>query len=131
MRLSFGPLVPVIGLLGSLALAPACEEELPSTNVKSFTDQAGRACSTDTYDSSGTAECDVEASTLVMCEDGWEPVFTIGATLMGELQNCAACLDEPNRTTVVESMTCAFVTCNTDADCVEDRYTCQSSTCKS
>ena len=127
MRYSFGSLVPVLGLL---ALASSCQEELPSTNFQSFTDQAGRSCETDTYDIRSVADCDIDPATLVTCTGSKEAVFTVGATIMGELENCAACLDEAANTTVVDGATCAFVTCETDEDCVEDKYTCQSNTCK-
>ncbi len=130
MRFSFGSIAPVIGFLGLVALAPACEEELPSTNFQDFTDQAGRSCSTDVYAHRSEAECDVDPATLVMCEAGTEAVFTYGATLMGALENCAGCYKKATESTFVDSMTCAFVTCETDADCVEDRYTCQSNTCQ-
>lgn len=131
MRLSFSMLLPFLGVFCLGALAPACEDENSDANVKAFTDQAGRSCSTDPHDVKMQVDCDVEPSTIVTCTDGKVAVWTVGANLMGNLENCAACLDEATHTSVGAQADCVPVTCNTDADCIEDRYTCLSNTCQS
>lgn len=104
--------------------------------VVSYVDSAGRSCTVDTYDISATASCDVDPSALVTCEAGHEPAIVVDQdydfeTMIWTLRSCGACVDRAERMTYLGvGDTCANVTCETDADCVYERFTCESGTCR-
>ena len=61
----------------TLPLAPlsgGCGGDDPA-EVHSYVDSAGRSCTVDVHDISGTATCDASASAAVTCAAGTEPVF--------------------------------------------------------
>jgi hypothetical protein len=118
----------------ALALAPGCDGDSP-TEIHSFVDSAGRSCTVDAHDISGTSTCDVQASTVVTCSSGNEAAFTIDddydfMTHVWTLRNCGSCVDRPNHMTFVEAPTCATITCTSNADCFHGSYTCMSGVCR-
>lgn len=117
-----------------VAIVPGCESEHPS-EIHSYVDAAGRSCTVDIADISGTASCDVDASTLVTCEAGQEAEIVINddydfETRIWTLESCPACVDRAERTSFIASAGCALVECDTDMDCMYERYTCQSGVCR-
>ncbi|WP_236518932.1 hypothetical protein [Sandaracinus amylolyticus] len=67
------------------------------TDVRSYTDSAGRSCTVDRFDISYTATCDADPTSVVTCTD---------------------------------SPSCATVDCETDLDCLHDRYACTGGVCR-
>ncbi len=124
-------LVPALAL--ALALAPGCAGDDPA-EVHSYVDSAGRSCTVDVHDISGTATCDASASAAVTCAPGTEPVFVTNddvdfETHIWTLESCAGCIDRPNHTTNISAPTCANITCETDADCLGGNYRCMGGSC--
>jgi len=117
------------------ALVAGCESDAPGM-VVSYVDSAGRSCSVDVIDISATASYDVDPSTLVTCEAGQEPAMVTHSdhdfeTMITTLRSCGACVDRAMRTTYIGlGESCADVTCETDADCVYDRYACDGGVCR-
>ena len=118
----------------ALALAtalPGCADEAPS-EVESYIDSAGRSCSVDLADISRTATCDAEPSWS--CNEGQEAAFILSddydfATGIWTQRSCGACIDRAERTSFVVSEACANVSCETDADCLTERFTCMGGAC--
>ena len=46
------------------------------------------------------------------------------------LRSCGACIDRAARTTYTDSASCATVDCDTDLDCLHERYTCTGGVCR-
>ena len=109
--------------LAALALAVAyggCEEGPPS-EIQSYTDGAGRSCSVDLAEITLEATCDADASALVTCQAGQEPVFVLHDdydfdTMIYTRQSCTACIDREARMTYIG--TCSNVECAADMDCL-------------
>ena len=121
--------IALAGLLTG-ALIGGCEVD-DGSMIVSYVDAAGRSCTVDVDDITGIASCDVDAATLITCEADQEPAMVIGSdhdfeTGVWTLRSCAGCVDRAERTTYLGlGDTCAPVTCETDADCVYERYTCE------
>lgn len=129
------------GLAGAAVLLATmlagCETEGPS-DVRSYTDSAGRSCTVDISDISLTATCDADPSALVSCEADQEPAFVVNQdydfdTRIYTLRSCAACVDRAAQTTYVGDA-CATVECTTDDDCLNHEgssnpYTCTGGIC--
>lgn len=133
-RSSLAPSLASLALVLTLSLAPGCEGDAPA-DIHSYVDSAGRSCTVDANDISGTASCDADPGALVTCEAGKDPVFTLDddydfTTHVWTLRSCAGCIDRPNHTTGIESSTCASVTCSADADCIRGSYACTSGLCQ-
>jgi hypothetical protein len=118
----------------TLALAPGCDGDSP-TEIHSFVDSAGRSCTVDAHDISGTSTCDASPAPLVTCASGTDPVFVVNddydfMTHVWTLESCAGCIDRPNHTTNISAPTCATITCTTNADCFHGSYTCMAGACR-
>lgn len=116
-----------VAAVGSLG----CAEEEPM-EIRSYVDGAGRSCSVDVHDISGTAMCDADPSALVTCDVGQDPEFVLSddydfETEIWTLESCTGCVDREARETYIQD--CVNVTCTTDADCVRDNYDCTSGIC--
>ena len=118
---------PLHAVLAACALSLACGGSEPEADIAHYTDQLGRMCTVDRNDISLTADCDVDPPGT--CAAGLMAAFTVSADLDGKLRNCGACVDAANHQTFVDGMSCAQITCAADADCVQDRYTCQAGLC--
>lgn len=123
-----------IAAIACASAVAGCEEGEPAM-VVSYVDSAGRSCTVDVYDISQTASCDVDPSTLVTCEAGQEAAIVVNddydfETRIYTLESCAGCVDRAARMTYLSSDLCVNVTCETDADCIYERYTCQTGICR-
>lgn len=118
---------PFHAVLAACALSLACGGSEPEADIAHYTDQLGRMCTVDRNDISLTADCDVDPPGS--CAAGTEAAFTISADLDGVVRNCGACVDVAKHQTFIDSPSCSPLTCDTDADCVTDRNTCQMGTC--
>jgi hypothetical protein len=127
------PLRPFF-VLGLLAYA-ACGEEGAPVEIHSYIDASGRSCSTDVNDISGLADCDADPTAATTCTAPQTAEFVVNddfdfETRIWTLESCAACVDRAERTSYIDSDTCATITCETDADCLQDRYTCMAGVCQ-
>jgi hypothetical protein len=110
-----------LAALGTLLALTSCATDIEG-DVRSFTDGLGRACIVDLHDIRSEAECDVEASEETTCSEG-VPCFSVRAAVRftdrsDAAENCAGCCVEADRTTYVDSATCAPLRCETNADCL-------------
>lgn len=121
--------IALAGLLGG-ALIGGCEVD-DGAVIVSYVDSAGRSCTVDVHDITAAATCDVDPATLVTCEADQEPAIVVDSdydfeTEVWTLRSCGGCIDRAERTTYLGlGETCATVTCETDADCVYERYSCE------
>jgi uncharacterized protein (DUF2126 family) len=124
----------LVALTFALALVAGCDSGGAAADIHSYVDSSGRSCTVDANDISGTATCNVNASTVVTCASGTDPVFTTNddydfMTHIWTLQSCGGCIDRPNHTTNIQASSCAEITCMTNADCIHSSYMCTSGTC--
>ncbi len=96
------------------------------THVVSYVDGAGRSCSVDVL-TTGSASCDVPSS--AHCASGTTAGYDLSPQVDGLLENCSACLDASRHTTLIDSTSCAQVTCVDATDCAYDGYACRASVC--
>jgi hypothetical protein len=116
------------------ASVAGCSGDSPA-QLHSFVDSSGRSCTVDLNDVSGTATCNINASTIVMCAAGTDPVFATNdsydsMTHIWSMQNCGGCINRAMHTTLISSPTCANITCMSNADCFESSFTCMSGSCR-
>lgn len=112
--------VLISALLTSVGCGPG------PAHTTSFVDGAGRSCSVDPA-VDGSASCDAPPS--AHCASGSHAGYAVAPAVDGILQNCGACLDASGHTTLVDSTTCANVSCADATDCVYDGYDCRTSVC--
>lgn len=103
------------------------------SDVRPYTDSAGRSCNVDLGDISQTATCDVDASTLITCETGREAGIVLDDDFdfdaeIWTLRSCTACIDRSARMTYIGD--CATVDCVEDADCLKTSYSCRAGLCQ-
>ncbi len=120
--------VSVMAAVGSIG----CGEE-DASDVRPYTDTAGRSCNVDLEDISMTATCDVAPSSLISCEAEREAAIVVddgydSDTRIWTLRSCTACIDRPARRTYVGD--CALVECVEDADCMKANYMCRGGACE-
>lgn len=104
-----------------------------SGEVRAFTDGLGRACTIDLLDVRTEAFCDVDAADVTTCVEG-VPCFTVQAAVRFDERNdpaanCGGCCVEEDRTTFVDSATCAPLQCETTADCLYLNEACIGGAC--
>lgn len=125
----------VAALLPALALSLlACTEEDEPTDVVTLKAQNGRVCTVDRLEISGTATCDVEASTVVTScgDEGAVACFsTFPDTDTGVQRLCGACCDNKSKQTFIVSDTCSPISCTTPKDCPSAADTCTNGLCTS
>ncbi|MGE0791349.1 MAG: hypothetical protein AB7S26_37085 [Sandaracinaceae bacterium] len=122
----------MVAALAALLALPACEEGEPA-DVRPYTDSAGRSCNVDLNDISGTAMCDVDASTLISCDGAQEPGIVTQDdfdfdTMIWTLESCTGCIDRAAHQTFIGD--CANIECTLDADCLYLQYTCRGGICQ-
>jgi hypothetical protein len=123
--------VAIVSLVLAGAIA-GCEGD-DAAVIESYVDSAGRSCTVDLHDISQTATCDVAPTAT--CEAGQEPAIVVDddydfETMIYTLESCEACVDREERMTYIGFDACANVTCETDDDCLYDRYTCTGGICR-
>lgn len=118
----------------ALLVLPACGGDDP-TDVQSYIDGAGRSCTVDANDIVQAATCDADPAPIAGCSPSQEASFVVSddvdfETHVWTLRSCVACLDRPAHMTYVTFGSCTNITCETDADCIYDRYTCMAGICQ-
>lgn len=124
----------VAALLPALALSLlACTEEDEPTDVVTLKAQNGRTCTVDRLEISGTATCDVAASTVVSsCGDGGAVACfsTFPDTETNVQRLCGACCDNAAKQTNIVPDTCSAITCESASDCPNTTDVCEGGLCK-
>jgi hypothetical protein len=126
--------IQVTMALAALLLGNAgCGSETHS-EIRSYVDSAGRSCTTDVADISGTATCDADPVALTSCASGQEAAFVVNDDYdfdveIWSLESCAGCVDRAAHQTFIASGTCSLISCETDEDCLHDNYMCMSGVC--
>jgi hypothetical protein len=114
----------VLRVWAFVSLAAGCNAA--PTHVVSYVDGAGRSCSVDLL-TTGSASCDIPSS--AHCAGGTSAGYDLSPQVDGLLENCSACLDTSRQTTLIDSASCAQVTCVDATDCAYDGYACRASVC--
>lgn len=124
----------IAALLPALVLSLlACTTEDEPTDVVTLKAQNGRVCTVDRLEISGTATCEVDASTVVSsCGDGGAVACfsTFPDTDTGVQRLCGACCNSSTRQTSIVSDTCSAITCEAANDCPNTTDICDGGLCK-